>query len=359
MSAALLQTVAPVAETPELTAFADKLTGPDFPQDWPAVVQKVFDKLPTLPQIPQPLPNVLQDALTKIQNDLRNSTSGARLYDEFKRDFSATIFGRRDALWSLTRALGAARELIYIEGPALSATGYGSPVAPVDLVSTIVDRLNAVPSLRVVLCLSKELDYGPGYEVVAAREYAQRLAAVTRLQDAAADRVVAFHPIGFPGRPLRLMTSVTIVDDVWALLGTSTFRRRGLTFDGALDVALFDTTLRDGRGVSIANLRRRLMAGNLNVNPPAVGGAIPVPSPSWVRLADAHSAFDVARDILAEGGLGLIEPIWDGHVPGVSPIPSSNFPSESVADPDGRDFSTAATGLLALIANLATPPPAP
>src|SRR5262249_13274498 len=178
------------------SAFAYHPTGPDFPQDWPAVVMKVLDNLPTMPQIPKPLPNVLQDALTKIQNQLRNSPSGARLYDEFKRDFSATVYGRRDALWSLTRALGAARELIYIEGPAFSATGYGSPVSPIALVSTIVDRLKTVSSLRVVVCLSRELDYGPGYETVAAREYAQRLAAIARLQDAASERVVAFHPVG-------------------------------------------------------------------------------------------------------------------------------------------------------------------
>jgi hypothetical protein len=355
-SAVVLQTVAPVAETPELTAFASDLAGPNFPTDWPDVVKKVFDKFPDMPQIPKPLPNVLQDALDKLRNQLRDTPSGPRMYDEFKRDFSATVHGRRDAQWALARALGAARELIYLEGPAFAHTAYGTGT---DLVETIRARLAAVPSLRLVLCLSKELDYGPGYEVVAAREYQQRLDAVSKLQQAAPSRVVVCHPIGFPGRPLRLMTNITIVDDVWAMIGTSAFRRRGLTFDGGLDVVVFDTTMRDGRGAAIADLRRRLMAAHLNVPPPppVSTGTFPSPHPNWVRLADAHAAFAVCKEILENGGNGLIEPLWDGKVPGKDPI--TTFPGANIADPDGREFSTLAGSLLALMASLATPAPPP
>jgi hypothetical protein len=163
-----------------------------------------------------------------------------------------------------------------------------------------------------------------------------------KLQEAAPSRVVAFHPIGFPGRPLRLMTNVTIVDDVWAMIGTSASRRRGLTFDGGLDVVLFDTTVKDGRGAAIADLRRRLMAAYLNVPPPpaATTGSFPIPHPSWVRLLDAHSAFKVCQELLANGGIGLIEPIWNGHVPGTREI--TTFPNENIADPEGREFSTLA-----------------
>jgi hypothetical protein len=162
ISGAVLQTIGAGAETPELTAFQSKLTGPDFPQTWAQVVDKVFDKLPDAPTIPKPLPDFLTNAIKKIHDDLVNSPNHVRMYEEFKRDCSATFHGRRDALWALTRALGAARELIYVEGPAFSATGYGTPAVPTDLVETIRQRLRAAPGLRVVLCLSKELDYGPG-----------------------------------------------------------------------------------------------------------------------------------------------------------------------------------------------------
>src|SRR6266487_913970 len=64
-----------------------------------------------------------------------------------------------------------------------------------------------------------------------AQEAADRRARILGLP---AERVVAFHPVGFPGRPSRLESSVVIVDDVWAMVGSSTFRRRGLTFDGGI-----------------------------------------------------------------------------------------------------------------------------
>ena len=170
--------------------------------------------------------------------------------------------------------------------------------------------------------------------------------------------MAVFHPIGFPGRPLRVMTNVTVVDDVWAMVGSSAFRRRGLTFDGGLDMVLFDSTIRDGRGVAIADLRRRLMAAHLDAAPPppATAALFPVPSPTWVRLADAHSAFTVCKEMLDHGGNGLIEPLWTAM--SQARRRSRHF-RQSVADPDGRDFSTLAGGLLALMANLATLPPPP
>jgi MFS family permease len=237
--------------------------------------------------------------------------------------------------------------MLYLEGPSFTATDYpadAGDTAGDDLVELIAARMAAAPGLRVVLALSKELDYGPGYETFAAREYARRLEAVSRLKAVDAERVVAFHPIGFPGRPLRLMTPVLVVDDLWAMVGSSTFRRRGLAFDGGLDLALFDTQLREGRGVAIADLRRRLTAGHLNVGPPAAGA---VPHPTWVQLADAHSAFAACKSLLDQGGAGLIEPIWDGRVPGRPVIGGDSFPGDDVADPDGRAFNSVVALILA------------
>jgi hypothetical protein len=113
----------------------------------------------------------------------------------------------------------------------------------------------------------------------------------------------------------------------------------------------------------VANLRRRLLAGHLGVSAPgaAAPGATPLPHPTWVRLADAHSAFAACQDLLRQGGAGLIEPLWDGRVPGVTPIDPNvtPFPDDAVADPDGRDFSTLVGLILAAFAGLAQPAPSP
>jgi hypothetical protein len=90
------------------------------------------------------------------------------------------IHEREPAFRALLRAIKSARELIYIEGAAFTATSYGTDTAN-DLVTAIQNRLNAMPGLRVILYLPKNLDYGPGYEPFAAREFARRKEAVEKL----------------------------------------------------------------------------------------------------------------------------------------------------------------------------------
>lgn len=400
ISGAVLQTISPVTETPELAALSSLLPG--LPADWNSFLSQV------LPGLPSSL-----SGLSGVGN-LGNSPEGIRVYDEMKREFSASVHGRRDAFRALLRAIKAARELIYVEGAAFTATAYGTDTSN-DLITAIQDRLNAMPGLRVILCLSKNLDYGPGYEPFAAREFARRKEAIEKLlgrnklftidstlasdlddgkisddlrtafsahsitlstdvavsvitkgsrwelEDrqsakqfqirgdatgvggalsvfAGEPHVVAFHPIGFPGRAFRLLTSLMVVDDVWALIGSSTIRRRGLTFDGGADLALFDTQLREGRGAGISELRRQSMAQYLGATDQKSGG----PNPTFIRLLDPHTAFAACKELLDQGGAGLIEPLFDGNVPGVAPIPASAFPSDDIADPDGRIFDPTA-----------------
>jgi len=351
LSGAVLQTIAPVAETPEFAPFRSGLEG--LRATWADVVDNISSLMPSLPA-------AFAAHLTNALNSLRTSTKATRLYDEFKREFSASVHGRRDALWALKRAISSARELIYIEGPAFTGTDYaeGSATPENDLVTLIRNRLTAMPGLRVVLCLPKVLDYGPGYEVFAGREFAKRKEIIESFD---ANRVVAFHPIGFPGRPLRLMTNIVIVDDVWAMVGTSTIRRRGLTFDGGVDIVLFDRNLREGRSLSIANLRKRLMAIHLGIEPPRSGG---LPHASLIRLADGYQSFFIFKELLLQGGAGLIEPLFDGRGIGIPEFPGPiDPPSDDVADPDGRDFNTddgslaLVTLLLDLLIRGATPTP--
>jgi hypothetical protein len=77
-----------------------------------------------------------------------------------------------------------------------------------------------------------------------------------------------------------------------------------------------------------------------------------------VRLEDAQSAFGAVQELLDQGGAGVIEPLFDGHVAGVPQIPASSFPSDDLADPRGSDFAAgnpqgaiiALTGILSLLA---------
>lgn len=344
ISAAMLQTISPATETPELSLVAGDLAS--MPATWTDFVDLVVDS-----SIFSGLPSAIRTRLTNALNTLRTSPVGERLYAEFKQEFITSLHGRRDLLWAAMNAISGARELIYIEGPTLTQTGYDADLEH-DLIDLIESRLNDSPGLRVVIAFSKELEYGPGYEVFAAREYAFRNLAVASLVAAAPQRVVAFHPMGFPGRPLRLNTNIVIVDDMWACIGSSTIRRRGLTFDGGLDVVFTDRTIENGRSLAIADLRRNLMAGHLGVSAPAVDA---MPEAPWVRLKDGYQAFWTVKELLDQGGAGLIEPIWDGQVPGVPPIDTADFPNRDVADPDGRNFQTIVALIVAAISSAAGP----
>jgi hypothetical protein len=87
--------------------------------------------------------------------------------------------------------------------------------------------------LRLIVCVPKVPDFAPGYEGMSAYEAADRLSIVkgrtgaSPLTPLPKQQTVLFHPVGFPGRFSRLETNVVIVDDVWAMLGGATIRRRG------------------------------------------------------------------------------------------------------------------------------------
>ena len=142
-----------------------------------------------------------------------------------------------------------------------------------------------------------------------------------------------------------------IADDVWAIVGACTLRRRGLTFDGSTDIVLTDMTLEEGVCPSLQTFRRTLVADRLGIpaTSPSPFGAMP--DPSFVRLADGVGAFHVIREQLVAGGLGRIERLWSGVTPGTTPITPL---SQDLADPDGEDFDLAGPLALAAIAALSS-----
>jgi hypothetical protein len=142
------------------------------------------------------------------------------------------------------------------------------------------------------------------------------------------------------------------VDDVWLFLGSGSFNRRGLLFDGNLSVALCDRQIEAGRSRAIRDFRRELMENHL--------GAAPVPgspTPAFshanrTRLADVHEAYFAFRDTIDQGGSGLIQSLFDGVVTGQPPIPTDSFPHRDLADPDGSTFPSTSAALLQLFAGL-------
>lgn len=326
-SGVVLETVSAVCDTPELSLLPD---GNPLDSASPLSFQGMLDQLATALGLGSP------PSITVANED--------RLVNAVRREYFFSRHGSRDALWSLVRAVGEADELIYIEtaGFARTARPGGTPAAhEIDLVQKIADRMTASPNLKVVVCLPRETDFAPAYAPFVRRAIAQRKEAVDILRGAGAARVAVFHPRGFPGRWAQLRTTTVVVDDVWCLSGAAHFRRRGMTFDGSVALASFDRDIDSGYSRKVRALRRQLMAAKLQVRPTDDLG---LPTPEWLRLQSPASAFDMVLDLIGQGGLNRLAPLWLG------PDDTTVIPqTDDVADPDGAAGATALLGLAGLL----------
>lgn len=309
VAAAMLETVATMCDTPELAAA-------DVPQPG-ATLQNLFDYVSGLLGISPPpqAPNIPFEQ---------------RIVRAVQREIATARSGQRDALWSLTRAIGQARELIYIESPGFARTAdLSTPPKPyeLDLVQYITSQMAVSPRLKVVLCVPREGDFDrskANWTVTAMRRRKEAIQAIVSVDP---KRIVAFHPIGYPGRPPAIRATTVIVDDVYCFTGSSHFRRRGMTFDGGLDIASIDKTMTESYSSGIASFRRQLMAAKLGV---ASAATVPQATSLWVRLGTPESAFQAVFELLQEGGAGRLEAVWAGATPDtVLPQP------DNVVDPDG------------------------
>ncbi|MET0178905.1 MAG: hypothetical protein ABW194_00285, partial [Novosphingobium sp.] len=324
----VLETVAASCETSQLALLPD---GNPLDSDTPIAFQDLLDQLADALGLPS-APSITVDNQDRLINAVR-------------REYFMAKNGARDALWALTRAVSEADELIYIEtaGFARTARPGGTPAAhEIDLVQRIADRMTANPNLKVIVCMPRETDFAPAFAPFVRRAILQRTEAINILLGAGPQRVAAFHPRGFPGRWAQLRTTTVIVDDVWSLTGATHFRRRGMTFDGSVAVASFDRAIDRGYSTKVRDFRRQLMAAKLLVTPTDGTG---LPASEWLRLQSPAAAFDLIQDLVVQGGLSKLSPLWLG------PTDDTVIPqSDDVADPDGSKGGTGLGTIAGLLA---------
>ena len=344
MAGALLQTVAPYCETPELYAAWAAGVNVNTAIDY-VIANFIPSGLPGRSSVVTALQGL--ETTPAAPASATEDTAEKRIAVELEREVTSAYFGRRDAQWALKSAIATARHLIYIETPGFCSTaaltspsGYAA-----DLIALLKSQMASRPGLKVIICVPKSPDFAPGFEGLAAYEVQDRLRIVkgqtsvpvtTPLQPAQA---IVFHPIGFPGRFSRVETNAVFIDDTWAMIGGASIRRRGLTMDGSSDLVFTDTLLENGRSAVIRDFRRGLMAGRLNIT-------LNSSQPSYIALNEPATAFRVVSDAAAGNGLGDITSVWDGIVPGQTPTIA--LPAEQ-ANPDGRDLDFPTAVLVAAL----------
>lgn len=176
--------------------------------------------------------------------------------------------GAREAALSLRGAFLRAQDLVYLESPAidlLASGGDGSRVRDFAPLQVLKERLEAVPSLHVVVCVP---DRAPAYWPLKLARVRDRLVveALGELREAAGEeRFAAFHPTAGPGRSLGLTATTVVVDTAYLLTGTSHLWRRGMSHDASVAVAGFDTAVAGGRPASLVAAFHALLATRLGV----------------------------------------------------------------------------------------------
>lgn len=114
-----------------------------------------------------------------------------------------------------------------------------------------------------------------------------------------------------------------------------------MTFDGCAAVASFDRQLEYGYSKKVREYRRALRAAKLRGPPPTPGASS---GGEWLRLERPDLAFGLVADLLVQGGLGRIQPLY------ARPADTTVLAADAdVADPDGSsgaNFVTTFAGML-------------
>jgi hypothetical protein len=257
-----------------------------------------------------------------------NALAATRALD---RRIQSSAYGSREALNALIAAIGRAQDLVYIETPELDnlaiESGDGKPAQAENLAwwQTLIDRMTACIGLRVVLCVPTLPAQGSPDKLRQVRDQCL-LAALAAMRAAHLGRFAVFSPGVGGGRSLRLASTSVVIDDAWALTGSTHLSRRGLSWDSSVAAVVFDENLTGGRPTDVLNFRNALLADRLGI-PLA---AVPFDPSELVRAINDLDAHGSSR--LSAGAI----------VPPPTPIGSTDV---NVWNPDGsRAWATMNTG---------------
>jgi hypothetical protein len=170
--------------------------------------------------------------------------------------------GLRECADALAAAFARAEDFVYVETPSLDLLDIGSGDEHLRPVQALAARLAAQPALHASVCVPVEAFSGAPKDYARVRADTTK-AALAALAAAAPGRFVSFCPSAGAGRSLRLLTTTVVVDDMFALVGSTHLSRRGLSFDSSLAAALFDERNVRGRGQALVDLRLALLAARL------------------------------------------------------------------------------------------------
>jgi phosphatidylserine/phosphatidylglycerophosphate/cardiolipin synthase-like enzyme len=137
--------------------------------------------------------------------------------------------GERSVARGFLKAIRRARRLIYIEDQYL----WSAEVARI-----FAAALVASPSLHLIAVLPRYFDQAGALTL--RPNQVGREQAVQVLLDAAADRVGIYDIENLSGIPVYVHAKISVIDDVWASVGSDNFNRRSWSHDSEIACAVVD-----------------------------------------------------------------------------------------------------------------------
>ena len=137
--------------------------------------------------------------------------------------------GERSIAREFRKAIRRARRLIYLEDQFLWST---------EVARTFAAALVANPSLHLIAVVPRYFDQA-GTLTLRPNQVGRELA-VRILVEAAPDRVAIYDIENLAGVPVYVHAKISVIDDVWAAVGSDNFNRRSWSHDSEISCAVLD-----------------------------------------------------------------------------------------------------------------------
>jgi phosphatidylserine/phosphatidylglycerophosphate/cardiolipin synthase-like enzyme len=164
-----------------------------------------------------------------------HSVQVLRTYARRRGGYPFAPHGERSVARGFRKAIARARGLIYIEDQFL----WSREVAEI-----FAAALVACPSLHLIAVVPRFFDQGS--TLTLRPNQVGREQAVSILLDAGGDRVAIYDIENLTGVPVYVHAKISVIDDVWASVGSDNFNRRSWSHDSEISCAVIDDE-RDGR----------------------------------------------------------------------------------------------------------------
>jgi phosphatidylserine/phosphatidylglycerophosphate/cardiolipin synthase-like enzyme len=158
-----------------------------------------------------------------------------RTYGDRRGGYPFAGDGERSIAREFRKAIKRARRLIYLEDQFLWST---------EVARTFAAALIANPSLHLIAVVPRYFDQA-GTLTLRPNQVGRELA-VRVLLDAAPDRVAIYDIENMAGVPVYVHAKISVIDDVWAAVGSDNFNRRSWSHDSEISCAVLDQD-RDAR----------------------------------------------------------------------------------------------------------------